>query len=439
MERRRGAHSAAMARMRAITWLLSACLWACADRVGAVDTTPSSLFLSAAGEASPFGTPEDRPPPWKLPAPWYAVSLQDGQLHVEPVHRTRAPDWHQDYKITDPGQHPPEEGPAQHHALDLPDGALLGVRLAEAADLLKSSRPLRTGNYPSALPVPITLHDRWQASAQVNGQTWHLSTTSQRRKDGALLAGSLSLLAQRDGGAAVVLLPPTVGGAFEREELLWLGSLRASAATPDVDFLLKRTLLTGEVQYLMRIDGVLGTTMFDPDHAYDEFSSGVEAFQTIDRNAQQTRPLPPERIDGQSFAIPDKDWNAALDAASKENLPKTLFDRQLLLDGDKLRITVEYLPSVESTGVPGEVYLSSGRTFSNGPLLVKAHFRGKTQVLLRAEQLDDAFSLLAGMLRGEPAIMMGVPYYNNYMSYDWVWDALQQRFIRLYQAQAQGC
>lgn len=425
--------------MRAGVWVLAVCLWAFAGGAGAADAPALSLFLSAAGEASPFGMPDTAQPPWKLPAPWYAVSLQDGQLHVDPVHRTRAPDWHQDYKITDPAQHPADEGPTPRHALDLPDGALLGLRLAEAADLLKSSRPLRTGNYPSALPVPITLHDRWQATAQVNGQSWHLSTTSQRRKDGALLAGSLSLLAQRDGGAAIVLLPPTAGGAFEREELLWLGSLHASAATPDVDFLLKRTLLTGEVQYLMRLDGVIGTTMFDPDHAYDVFSSGIEAYQTTERHAQQMRPPPPERIDGPSFAIPDTDWNAALDAASKDKLPKTLFDRQLMLDGDKLRITIEYLPSVEATGTPGEIYLSSGSSFSNGPLLVKAHFRGKTQILLRAERLDDAFSLLAGMLRGEPAIMMGVPYYNNYMSYDWVWDAAQQRFVRLYQAQAQGC
>lgn len=399
----------------------------------------TSMSVTTPGDVWNIGTPETAPP-WTLPAPWYAVSLkEDGHLILDTVRHTRKPDWHEKYEVTDAAnqrdfaEHPP--GP--EHALDLPATALLGFRLGDVSDL-KSSLPLRPGDYPSALPSPALLHDRWQATAQVDGRTWHLSTDSVRRKDGALLAGSLSLVATRDDGQKQVLMPPTEGAAFERQELLWLGTLHSGQHAADLDVLVRRTLLTGQVEYVLRVGGVTGLASFDPDRPYDVFSSGIGGYMTTDVHTSQQRPVPPERFGRAAFSIGDTAWNPAVDEAEKAGLPRVLFDRQLMLDDEKLRITIEYLPRFDATDAP---HLTNASGLWGGPVLVKAHFRGKTQVLLESGRLDDGdFSLGLGKLEGEPAIQIGTqPHYNNVFTYDWVWDAGKQRFVRLYKWQSQGC
>jgi len=366
------------------------------------------------------------------------LSLQDGHLVLTTVPRTRTPAWRQTYEAAGWGPDNPNDKPPPLHALDVPEATLLAFQLSPSPDGQLNPQPLQPGNYASALAQPAILHDRWQATATVAGQTWHLYTTTARRKDGALLAGSLSLIAQRGDGMKRELLPPTNGAAFERQELLWLGSMRHGPNAWDVDFLLKRTLLTGEVQYVLRIDGALATATLDPDHPYAVFSSGADAYRTTDIYVQQTHALPPERFGSAAFTLDEEPWNAALDTARKDGLPKLLFDRQLMLDDEKLRVTVEYLPRMDA---PEGISQLNEYLFWRGPLLIKAHFRGKTQVLLESAGLDSGnFNLQLDKLDGATAIRVTTqPHYNNAFVYYWVWDVTQQRFVRLLRSQSQGC
>jgi len=400
-------------------------------------TTPGEVLnIFRASDAAPLP-----PPSWRLPAPWYAVSLKDGDLILQAVQSTRRPDWNVVVENTGPPSEDSEadqERKQPRHALALPDSALVGFRLTERPGDMTYALALRPGNYPSALRLPVTLHDRWQATVQVNGQTWHLYTESTRRKDGALLAGSLSLVAKLDSGEKQVLIPPTEGAAFERQELLWLGSTRAPTGRASIDLLLKRTWLTGKVEYVLRVANVLGSTILDPDHPYEAFESGVGAYATTKSYVQQLRPAPPEKFGTAAFTIHETEWDPAVDAAQKEGLPKLLFDRQLNLDEEKLRVTIEYLPRMRS---PDGAETMPAADHWSGPVLIKVHFRGKTQVLLETWPSSDGdFTLQAGKLHDEPAIQISAqPHYNNSFLYDWAWDATQQRFVRLYKKQLQGC
>lgn len=331
------------------------------------------MLLTTPGEALDMDIPDHAPPPpITLQAPWYAVSIKDGSLALQAVQATRKPDWNVIFKSTGTpadGGSADSEKPGPQHALALPDSALLGFRLLDQEK--QSPLPLRPGNYPAALALPATLHDRWQATVQLDGKTWHLSTASARRKDGVLLAGSLSLVATSDAGERQVLLPPTDGAAFQREELLWLGTLHSHKDKPEIDLLIKRTWLTGKVEYVLKVGDAFGVTAFDPDHPYEVFSQGVEAYIETEAYVQQHRPVPPDKFGTAAFSIAEDAWNPALDAAEKDGLPRLLFDRQLELDGEKLRFTIEYLPRVSATGSPLSAALTdfwTGPVISQSPL-----------------------------------------------------------------------
>lgn len=409
--------------------------------IARAENSPVMMLLTTPGES--LGrldiSEHAHPPPLTLAAAWYAVSIKDGNLVLQTAQTTRKPDWTLIFKSigtpADSGSVDPEETEPQH-ALDLPDSALLGFRLLDKDKL--TPLPLHSGSYPSALQLPVTLHDRWQATLQLDGKTWHLSTETMRRKDGALLAGSLSLVATSDSGEKQVLLPPTDGAAFERQELLWLGSIHSRKDKPEIDLLIKRTWLTGKVEYVWKVGEAIESELLDPDHPYAVGTSGVEASMETKVPVQQHHPLPPDKFGTAAFTISQDAWNPALDAAEKDGLPKLLFDRQLELEGEKLRFTIEYLPRVSAENSP----LAASRIeYWGGPVLVKAHFRGTTQVLLETDRLDDgSFTLQVGKLGDEKAIQVATqPHYNNSFVYDWIWDATQQRFVRLYRRQDQGC
>jgi hypothetical protein len=390
-------------------------------------TTPGEVLAGLPGHAPP--------PPRTLPAPWYAVSLKDGSLVLTAVQATRKPDWREIFESTGtPAAGDTPEQPRPQHALALPDSALIGFQLSDTE--YGSPLPVPVGSYPSALPLPVVLRDRWAAIVKLDGKAWHLSTAVMRRKDGGPLAGSLSLVAALDSGEKRVLLPPTTGAAFEREELLWLGTVHSDHGDPEIDILVKRTLLTGKVEYVLKLGNAMGSVMFDPDHPYAVFSSGIEAYVDTEVHVRQHRPLPPAKFGTAAFSIAEEAWNPAVDAAEKEGLPKLLFDRQLQLDGENLRFTIEYLPRVDAGGSP----LSVEDAWA-GPVIVKAHFRGNAQVLLETARLDDGpFTLQVGKLGGKTAIQVAnQPHYNNSFLYYWAWDGQQQRFIRLYKRQEQGC
>lgn len=416
-----------MRRILALSVLLLLCCHAYAD------PAPPTLLLTTPGEVMVTDVPLQALPPRRMTRAWYAVSLKDGALVLDRVVTTRKPDWTLTTRSTAIAGGPTEmaapEVPPARHALDMPDAAVLGFRLSDTTD---SEAAFKAGVYPSFLRLPVLVQDRWKASFSVDGADWTLLTQSSRRKDGALLAGSLALFA--DNGRRQLLLPPAHGMAFERQELLWVGRLRPDS---ELDLLVKRIWITGEVEYVLRVGHALGYALIDPDRPIQFFSSGVEESEATDVHVAHKRQLPQGKFGLAAFSVGEEAWNSALAEAERQGLPAFLFDRQLSLNDEKVRFTMEYLPRIVNSGSAP----SSSMLMWEGPIIIKAHFRGKTQALLQTGAQDGGgLRLQLGLHDGEPAIQMSFsPHYNNGFEVWWVWDATQQRFVRLYKVHQQGC
>lgn len=400
-----------------------------------------SLDLHAPGTQLSDVPESAPPPPMRLKRAWYAVSLDGSTLVLDRAVTTRAPDWQviDRSTSTQPQVSTAKLNPLAptRHALAMPETAVLAFRL-EDKDSNKAIA-FKAGRYPSVLPLPVILHDRWNASFRVNGKKWTASTESVRREDGALLAGSLQLVATSDTGERLVLVPPAHGMAFQRQELLWVGSLQS---TSQFDVLLKRTWITGEIDYVLRIGEAMKSETIDLDYPHTYFSSGVEESEGIATHISQKRRRPEGKFGVAAFSISEESWNKAVDGAAGQMLPKVLFDRQLMLGSEKMRVTIEYLPRLGYPSEPSTPVASSGvEAFWGGPVLVKAHFRGKSQVLLQTNRLDSsAFDFQLDVLDGEPAIRISFsPHYNNGFVYYWVWGDTEGRFLRLSKEHGQGC
>jgi hypothetical protein len=292
----------------ALVWLLLS------NSVHANAETPS-LYLHAPGTTLDSELPENAPPPpTLLKRAWYAVSLDGSTLVLDRSVTTRAPDWQFTQRSTSTQAHASTVklnplAPSRH-ALAMPEAAMLAFRLDE-------KMPFKAGRYPSVLPLPILLHDRWNAAFRANGKKWTASTESVRRKDGALLAGSLQLVATSDTGEKLVLVPPAHGMAFQRQELLWLGSLQSNS---QLDVLLKRTWITGEIDYVLTIGKAIKSQTIDLDYPHTYFSSGVEESEGIATHISQKRPRPEGKFGVAAFSISEENWNQAVDGAADQML-----------------------------------------------------------------------------------------------------------------------
>jgi hypothetical protein len=257
-----------------------------------------------------------------------------------------------------------------------------------------------------------------------------------RRKDNRLLAGSLAVIASGPGKERRVLVPPAAGMAFVRQELLWLGRMTPTQA---IDLLLRRTWITGEVDYVLVLGNSMGFAYLDEDRPFMAFSSGADDSESFVRHTAQSRQPPNGSFGVASFSVSAEAWNIAFQKLADSGLPGTLVDRVLTLDAEPLRFTVEYLPRWSAEH---GVRTSTTEDYSReGPLLIKVHFRGRTQVLLQTGSLEDgAFRLQVGHINGEAAIQVSLsPRYNNSFVYYWVWSQIDGRFLRLLKSHSQGC
>lgn len=369
--------------------------------------------------------------------PWLAVTMRGADLALDAVTTSRKPDWVVEERNTTASPSPEARKivPRTPSALAMPQTALFAFRV-EGYDA--AAPVVRVGVHPSSLTQPVLLHDRWSGDVTVAGKRWTVATESVRRKDGAMLSGSLSLVARTATGERVVLLPPAHGMVFERQELLWLGSLRGSAGAGGLDLLVKRTRITGQVEYVLKIADAIGFATLDPDLAHTYFESGIEEYAELASHTAQPRPRPDGKFGQAAFTISEEGWNKAVEEAEQGGLPKPLFDRQLALGADRLRFAIDYLPVAQ---MGKDETWSSANTSWEGPVTVKVNFRGKTQTLLLADRLDGSgFRVQVGMLDGEPAVNIAFsPHYNNQFAYYWVWDDAGKRFKRLLRSQWQGC
>jgi hypothetical protein len=391
-------------------------------------------------------------PPMRLARAWYAVSLNGANLVLDRVVTTRKSPWLTTLvQGIEPGEPVTSASPQSTttktfgHTLATPSSALLSFRI-QLNDPSEKLLPFSVTSYSSALREPLVLHDRLNVPLQMAGQSWTLSTKSERRIDGGLLAGSLALIATNSSGQSQVLLPPAHGMAFERQELLWMGALRSDTK---FDLLLKRTWVTGEIDYVLRVADAIGSVRMDPDLAASGFSSGIGATDSTtvhESRVSQSLPVPNRRQAINSTTAPtsgafsflDEPWNTALATAENDGLPKVLFDRQLPLGDEKVRLTFDYLPRAMGKGEESSSRFDHG--FWSGPILVKVHFRGKTQVLYQAPALDGGLRMQARQINGESLIDLYIsPNYNNSMSHRWVWSEEKLRFVLRSSNHSQGC
>lgn len=396
-------------------------------------TTAVGPALAAVQLAAP-GTSlylADRPaktslPAWVASQHWFAVSLQDGALRLTPVRDTASAAWlrvqgkQADLALAGSRVAPQRSEPA----LALAPDALFAVRSADTGTPL-----LRAGQFATQTPAAI-LAPGWRASVSIGGVAWTMSARAQTRPDGRLLAGSLELLGQRAGDSAKVILPAATGMAFVRQELLWLGDLDGDTLP---DLVVRRTRLTGDVQYVLVL-GIEFSVLRIPDpRRASYFSSGVEPeSNSFDWPTGSAPPAAAGLVRKGGFAIDGATWLRDL-GSPPPLVPKLLAERQYTLDNEVIRFTLEYLPRAQ-----GEAS-SAGDDMWLGEVVVRVFYRGKSQVLMEASAPDDGnFALSFGTRAGRPAIKIDhQPHYNNAMEYHWEFDG--ERFQQVLATQSQGC
>lgn len=297
--------------------------------------------------------------------------------------------------------------------------------------------PLEEGEFQSVLPAGL-LQEGWQAQARLGDKEWNFTVGVEKRPDGKLLAGSLSLLARKEGkgvGTGMqTLLSPSPGMAFNRQDLLWLGDVNRDG---EPDFLLKRSIISGEIEYLLVISPLLGMTGEDPDHPVEYSSSGVEPeSNSLSWHKDYPPPGNFQFVRKGKFSISEQEWKAQLPDDSAK-LPKLLAETQFKLNGETMRFTLEHLPRAG-----GNATSTSLTSFSwGGSVLLRVSFRGKSQVLTQlAAPNEGAHTINIGMIGAQPAVLLDYnPHYNNSMAWYWIYDSQQARFRRFLRQHSQGC
>lgn len=375
---------------------------------------------------------------WLTKERWYALRLAEGHLHLQPVRSIRKPDWlKQEYSTTQTeGDSSDKSATAEFKpegvALDLPADSLFALRIQR--DGTPRPIPHRAQGYPSLIPAPVTLTENWSTRFRLGGQPWIVRTQYQRRVDGSLLAGSMSLHVRRGQDEEGLLLPPATGMAFSRQELLWLGDLDQDGRP---DALLRRIWITGEQDYVVIIGDHFSGLYVDTDYPQRAFSSGVEESAAVRRHVSQNALVLPASFDGPRFSVSMEEWRTAMDANDKDR-PFVIADRQLKLGTETLRFSLEYLPRYRNDESERGI---GTYNFWSGPVLVRVTFRGRPQVLLQIGELDDSnLDVQIGVVDGQPVIKLEYyPHYNNGLGYYWLYSESEKRFRRVLVDHSQGC
>jgi len=361
---------------------------------------------------------------------WRSALVTGAELVVAPVPGTRPSGWRLEettLSSTSPGK-PVSTERTEPPTLATPDGALFAFQFL-AGDVPPPA--IATGRYPSLLPTPALLHTTWSADVDLHGRRWRLSTTHEKRGGGALLAGSMALLATDASGRRETLMPPARGMAFARQEILWLGDLDGDDA---LDVIIKRTWLTGKIDYLLVVGRWRGSVTVDPDRPSRYYESGVGESASELRHRSQLVTVPPGRFGSAAFAITDEAWNAKLNQT--DGKATSLYDRHLPFGDDKVRFTFDYVPRSA-----GEVPSSTPEAFTwGGPVVVRAHYRGRSQIIAELGQLESALRVAIGSVESRLVVRIEyMPHYNNSLTYEWVWNEEQGRFVRIAESHVQGC
>lgn len=407
-----------------------------------IASEPPQIQILEAGGILDSGEVGDREALQSSVRGWYAVSIKGATLVLDPVTELKQSGWKVTLNFpvesTADGTPKMQSNEVIGTTLATPDAALFAFKVTDRNNDY-TQPPKGPITWPrrsvaSLLPSAVVLKDKWTTKFRFRGAEWKIFSTMERRKDGAVLAGSLALFAEDSSGKTQVLMPPAHGMALRKQELLWVGSLGNNDV---IDMVVKRTAVTGEIDYVLRAAGVLGITRVDEDYPYELFSSGAENSDSVRVHARQRRAIPKLASEQVAVSVDQETWNALLTAAMNEALPRKLFERHLAFEGEKMAVTFDYLPRAIADGAVA----SSSSHFWEGPVLVNVHYRGHSQTLLEVGGLDEGDFELKVLSENSSTLIQVIhwPHYNNVFTYYFIWDRKKNRFMRLSRYQSQGC
>ncbi len=417
-----------MNKLLAVLFLLITCSFshgalAPDDRIELAAPGEASMRARSEGELTSAAGAAD----WLIRERWYSVRIIGNRLFLEPVRGIRRPDWHQEHE--DLAQ---TMGAIYGAAPDMPEGAIFALRILHEST--PRALPIRAQGYPSLLPVPAVLEDKWHQKFSMGGRSWIIQTRYERRADGALLAGSMELELNVPNEGVRTFLPAANHMAYSKQELMWLGDIDQDG---EPDAVLRRVWITGEQDYVVVLGGRFESVYVDEDFPVRIFSSGVEETTSILRHVSQKYPLGEAKFTS-AFNVPESIWEKLGGGAERPAEPVQLADLKIDHQGESLRFSLDYLP--RKSDEKNSSTVDSGSMWI-GETLVRVTYRGRPQVLLQAQKPDGGlFRVEIGDLSGKTVIRISYPpHYNNSFQYYWLYSEEESRFKRVVIDQSQGC
>lgn len=300
------------------------------------------------------------------------------------------------------------------------------------------SVPLPLGRLPGrALKLPI--REGMAHSFSLHGRKWTLRADTVKSPQGKILPGSTRLtLAEGTASTGKTVLDRTPGHFFRELEVLWAGHL---SAQHQPDFLIHRTLLTGEEDFILSLatpsgEYVAGGVTVDPD------TPSVRTVARVDEVARRewlraNAPRPyavytlPTPVLPKPAAAP-LGWTLYANPPedSSGNRPKLVAgikrDLTFHFNDDTYRLVAELRPvygreNQAGPVVESDLYFGAYDASRDLSLVVTAFHKGQSQVLLVTQALMDEGSmhLVAGDLDGSGALSLSInwiPHFNNSMT-----------------------
>lgn len=336
----------------------------------------------------------------------------------------------------------------------VPESALFILKGLGTTPIQKTSAFCQNGT-----TIKETIREGWKKAVSLDAKKLELRAVYQKSADAKILPGSMQLLMSVPGKPDSIILDRAFGMIFSEQKLMWYGDLNGDGLP---DFLIQRTLITGETDYILSVSNtnwqytVLGITI-DSDKPDMGFSSGVgEADYQESQLLNSPRPYPVYTLpqatvtaSGQEKARKmaksgamtvsnlllvsdpasenantsnDKTPNISLEPAKAEIKRDLVFN----FEEEKYRLLVEILPTFCGE-VSGPTYISQLYFGAYGgcprSLVISLYHKGRRQVLLVTNTImDGPISVTAGDLDDSGILSIALiwqPHYNNGMYNQW--------------------
>jgi len=336
----------------------------------------------------------------------------------------------------------------------VPESALFILKGLGTTPIQKTSSFCQNGT-----TIKETIREGWKRVVSLDAKKLELRAVYQKSADAKILPGSMQLLMSIPGKPDSIILDRASGMIFSDQKLMWYGDINGDGLP---DFLIQRTLITGETDYILSVSNtnwqytVLGVTI-DSDKPDKGFSSGVgEAEYQESQVLNSPKPYPVYTLpqatvtaSGQAkvrkmaksaamtisnlLLVSDpasENADAGKDEATKISLEqaKAEIKRDLLFsfDEEKYRLLVEILPTFCGE-VSGPTYISQLYFGAYGgcprSLVISLYHKGRRQVLLVTNTImDGPISVTAGDLDDSGILSIALswqPHYNNGMYNQW--------------------